>query len=774
MSGRRAFARGLAVLWGMACILSSPARAAGPSADKRLHYLVPFIRRHDLPVTLGPTGAWGYVCRNWIVVKGIHPGSPARDVLQRWDILIGANGRPFREDEDPRMALGRAVTDAEAGRAGGVLRLTLVREGVPREVEIPLRVLGPYSPTWPFECRKSQTILAEACRYVADQSVPDRGTTGHREFNALLLLASGNIEYLDIVRRTVYRVVDDPLTGGYQGWSRSFAGMLLGEYYLATGDPTVFPKLGQVAESTAAGQMLCGSWGHRMPWDGYGAVNQIGLMCFISLALFQEAGVAVDPAAMKRSSDFFAKYAGRGWVPYGDHVPWRGTSGNGKNGSAAVVFDLLGGHEEAVGEFATTVAASYRYREVGHTGAFFSFVWGPPGAARAPRRMLQQFADEQAWYYDLSRTHEGGLVCQPNPENLSGRTPGLYTLRGPQWTTGGMATLYALPTRGLRILGGQKGIFSLRPPPSLEQAFALWKAKKWSQAAEQLRAFLAKPGTPEAERAFAQGLLRAHERMEKSVALTLKAAEANAAKGDVFLASEQARSLRRLVAEDRPPLVALEKRLEGEAVAREIKVGQEYVRARGSYTRHTRAWRTIENLAKRDQSYYGRLAAQAIKGAQPPPSPPKWTTILPSLAREASEWRVAQWDGDAPPPELAEWSDPDCDDLVWQTGSPPFQPGGRGTKWSKQNIAARVEFTHERTDAEHLAIAITCPVGTEVYLNGYRVLEIVSTPRKPLELVPLHDKAPELLRKGRNVLAVAGRKGRTTTLDVGLRAAYAK
>ena len=742
--------------------------------DRELRCVVFYIRRHDLPVNLGPTGAWAYAVRNMLVVQGTHPGAPAHGLLRKWDILTGANGRAFATDEDPRAALGRAVTGAEAGRSRGTLALTVLRDGAERRVDVPLRVLGPYGPNWPFACKKSQTILAEACRFIAERSVPDRGATGHREFNALLLLASGEARYLDVVRRTAYRVADDPLTGGYQGWSRSFAGMLLGEYYLATGDPTVLPKLAHLAKVTAAGQMRCGSWGHRMPWDGYGAVNQIGLMCFVALALCQEGGVEVDPAAMQRSTDFFAKYAGRGWVPYGDHVPWRGTSGNGKNGSAAVVFDLLGGHAEAVGAFAKSVAASYRYREVGHTGAFFSFVWGPPGAVLAPRAAFRKFADEQRWYYDLARTHEGGLVCQPNPENLSGRTPGTYTFWGPEWTTGGMATIYALATRRLRILGADKGVFSQRPPARLRRAMTLWNAKKWRQVASVLKALNARPSSVAAENAHARGLLAACERMERDAALTLKAIEANIGKGDVFLASEQLKALKRLLGEERPRMAEFARLLATEAVAKEIEIAKEYYGALRGYRRHARARRIMENLAKHAKSYYGRQAARALATADPLPPKPKWETLLAPSSERPQEWRYHQWDG-AMPASIAGWQGADFDDSAWQRGAGPFQRSrGKATAWRSQRIVLRKAFDLSRTDYEQLSLTMDCPAGTQVYLNGYRVVEIVSTPRRPYEPVALHDKAAELLKKGANLIAVQSQKGRSAILDVGLRAARPK
>ena len=778
MKKGRVFPFAALFLAALAAGLPSTLLARSQERDRQLRYVLFYMRRHDLPVNLGPTGAVGYACRNMLVVKGVAPRSPAHGVLRKYDLIVGASGAAFAEGADPRMALGKAITASETRAGQGRLTLSLLRDGAEQTAEVRLPVLGSYSPTWPFQCAKSQRILDAACRFLVDHSTPDRGMPSHREFNALLLLATGRVEYLDVIRRTVYRILDDPLTGGYQGWSRSFAGMLLGEYYLATGDPSVPPKLQYLAQATAQGQMRCGSWGHRMPWDGYGAVNQIGLMCFVSLALFQEAGIAVDPSAMRRSTEFFAKFAGKGWVPYGDHSPWRGTSGNGKNGSAAVVFDLLGSHPDAVAEFSKSVAGSYKYREVGHTGAFFGLAWGPLGAVKASKELFREFADYQTWYYDLARTHDGGIACQPNPENLSGRTPGHYTRAGAAWTTGGMALLYALPTKGLRMLGGAKGVFAQKPPASLRQARTLFNERKWSHVATFLQAYLEGRGASAAERAYARGLLEATTRLQQSADLTLQAIDANTRKGHLFLASEQLKALQRLLGQDSPRMAAFRRILESEEAAREIEIATDYYRARAHYLRRTRDWHRMQNVAKASKGYYSRLAAKALAGAQRPSDPPRWETVLTAADETLEQWRHFQWGASASDPlpkSLAGWTRPAFDASRWPSGEGPFGArGGKGTRWTKPKILLRKAFTLKDTNYSGLSLVMACGAGTQVYLNGFRLVEIVTTPRRPDEPIPLRDNAVELLEKGENLIAVYGVKGREGTLDITLRAARAR
>ncbi|MFP4057056.1 MAG: DUF6288 domain-containing protein [Candidatus Brocadiia bacterium] len=750
---------------------------AGEARERALRYVLPYIRQHDLPVTFGPTGASGYVARHWLVVREVARGSPAAGKLEVYDLVVGASGRRFPRGGDPRPILGQAITEAETGARGGELTLAVVRDGREREVVVELPALGAYGPRWPWECEKSRRILAAACRFLAHRAPHTTIEQNHvaRAWNALLLLASGEVAYLDIVRRAAYRVADDPLTAGYQGWSRSYSGILLAEYYLATGDPTVLAKLRHLAEVTAEGQMRCGSWGHRMPWDGYGAVNQIGLACFLSLVLIEECGIDADDAAVERSARFFAQYAGKGWVPYGDHKPWRGHSGNGKNALAAVVYDLMGSYDREVAAFSASVAGSYDHREVGHTGAFFSFAWGPLGAALAPRPAFRRFLDEQTWYYDLARTHEGGLVCQPNPENLSGRTPGVYTRWGPQWTTGAMAMLYALPGRRLRILGGPPSVFARRPP-ALRPALGLIKQKRWLEA----RAFLERLAAR--GQADARELLDALDRMDQDVEATLGAIEANLAKGDVLVAAQQLEALERLLGKKLPRMEPFAEALGTEAAQKEMELGKDYYAALRGYARNRRARGRLRGVAKRSQGYYGQRAREALEAAPPLPPELRWTTLIPLSSEKPQQWTYRQWDGEAVEPDgplpaaIASQLLPGFDDSAWDAGPGPFASrGGKGTRWEKRHLVLRKTFElHDRPAFDALALRLNCPPDTQVYLNGYRLVDVVQDPRRLDERVPVREQAVGLLRQGTNLIAAYARKGGGGTLDVALDAATAK
>ena len=108
--------------------------------------------------------------------------------------------------------------------------------------------------------------------------------------------------------------------------------MLLSEYQLATGDASFMPGLERLTLSSAKGQSIVGSWGHKFAGPdgrlvGYGMMNAPGVPLTISLIMARSAGIK-DPAvdlAIERSSRLLRFYIGKGAVPYGDHHPWTQT-----------------------------------------------------------------------------------------------------------------------------------------------------------------------------------------------------------------------------------------------------------------------------------------------------------------------------------------------------------------------------------------------------------------------------------------------------------------
>jgi len=121
---------------------------------------------------LGPTGAYirDMNGRGELIVVQVLEGTPADGLLRVDDILLGANGRMFRPQRDPRPPLGYALYESQTEKLDGVLTLHLARQGKPLNVQIELKVRPAYGPTWPYDCPRSEEIIDEATDYIIERS----------------------------------------------------------------------------------------------------------------------------------------------------------------------------------------------------------------------------------------------------------------------------------------------------------------------------------------------------------------------------------------------------------------------------------------------------------------------------------------------------------------------------------------------------------------------------------------------------------------------------
>jgi len=440
----------------LALALSSPAVAGQPKPPD----LTKGEKKDNAPDwNLGPTGARGWVfCRGFttaesrqILVGQVDKGSPADGVLAAGDVILGVNGRLF--DSDARRAFAEAITEAEKAENKGLLKLVCWRKGEQKDVSIQLKVLGSYSETSSYNCEKAKRIVEDGCRAIVKRGL---GTDIPDNINALALLASGNPEYLDVVKAYAHKIgrpdLKLKLEEGMHAWTWSYANLFLTEYYLTTNDATVLPAIREFAVNMARGQSSVGTCGHGFVVEknhgtlgGHGAINQAGLICWMSMALAQKCGID-DPdlqKAVARSQRFFSFYVNKGPIPYGDHPPYFILhDDNGKSGSAAVTFDILGDKTGAQ-FFSRMATAAYGEKENGHTGNYFSFLWGALGANRAGPGAAAAYLKELRWYYDLARRWDGSFFTISR-DNYDWDMTGLFVLH------------YALPLQKLTITG--KGV----------------------------------------------------------------------------------------------------------------------------------------------------------------------------------------------------------------------------------------------------------------------------------------------------------------------------
>ncbi len=416
-------------------------------------------KKTDTPSwNLGPTGMKGWIfTRDFdtsearqILITEVAKGSPADGLVAVGDVIVGIEivgicAGPF--ESDARVAFGKAITAAETTEGKGQLRLQVWSKGVTKPVTVPLKVMGSYSETSPFnQCPKAKLIVEQGCSAILkrglqcgdyspdnwDPSIPDN-------VNALALLASGNPAYLPAIKAYANKLgppqMNLVLKEGMYAWTWSYANLFLTEYYLATKDESVLPAIREVSKKIAMGQSAVGTYGHGFrvagnngTLGGYGAINQAGLICWMSMALAQKCGVD-DPvlrAAVEKSRTFYSFYIGKGSIPYGDHPPYWLHDDNGKSGAAAVTFDILG---DAAGTrfFSRMSTAAYGEKELGHTGNYLGYLWGALSANRAGPAALAAFLKEQRWYYDLARRWDGSFFTTAR-DNYDFDMTGLFVL----------------------------------------------------------------------------------------------------------------------------------------------------------------------------------------------------------------------------------------------------------------------------------------------------------------------------------------------------------
>jgi hypothetical protein len=394
---------------------------------------------------LGPIGAngWGFSrkARNGasrltrqLLITLVDESGPAVGKLQVGDVILGTDGTYF--SSDARKVLAAAINKAEKTENKGELTLKVWRSDRELDVVLSLPVLGTYSKTAPFNCPKTDKIIDRGVAYIKENKDALLKPGGWISYiNGLGLMATGREDVMPMVKELAHAsLLKDGETLSVEKhvsmmcWWWSYRTLFLSEYYLLTKDEAVLPTIEEYATKIAMGQSGAGTWGHTYAakantgylhghLGGYGAINQQGLTLMIALPLAKKCGIENKEVldAIKRGDDFFRFFIGKGTIPYGDHGAaneW--FDDNGKSGSAAIFFDLMGNRDGTKFFSEMILASAPNGREEGHTGHFWSHMWGGVGAARGGEQGLQTFMEVMNPIFTLERQHNGRFAFQDN------------------------------------------------------------------------------------------------------------------------------------------------------------------------------------------------------------------------------------------------------------------------------------------------------------------------------------------------------------------------
>ena len=275
-------------------------------------------------LNVGPTGIRARITRDlpkYFTVKYVFRNSPAAGKVEIGDVIIGANGKRMNVDhlfgrgtrgafQGPMVEMSKLIEDSQA--EDGKLELIVWPGGErsnEKTVTVEIEPLGRFSPTWPYDCERSDNLMLELCEFLY-QEYRREGRFGrpHTHSAAVLaLLGSNERKYERLAMEIIRGLADkryDPLNGvGFQAWNWGHEGIMMGEYYLMTGDRRMRPAIQSLVDCLIDAQTpQSGGYSHRPgPYimrrvaaggpSGYGAMSLPGGLAMTAMSLFKVAGL---------------------------------------------------------------------------------------------------------------------------------------------------------------------------------------------------------------------------------------------------------------------------------------------------------------------------------------------------------------------------------------------------------------------------------------------------------------------------------------------------
>ena len=442
-----------------------------------------------------------------LLIKYIFPGSPADGQVKIGDLIVGAGGRMFQGNhrngygeevfgaDGPISELAQVLEESQSAERKGKLTLTLRRDKEISEVTLDVGTkYGTFAPTFPYNCQKSDLILAELLQYLVDhqQQNGSFGDPVHDTFAPLALLATGEAKYLPAIERNVkyHCGVSKVKDLGLPNWYYMSAAIVLSEYHLATGDKTVLPELQKLHDLIVKGQYLHmsqidpeakkshpdsfpkgprdshGGWGHNPGFEGYGPIAMLTGQGALAYSLVHRCGIAIDRQRHDAAYDFLKRGSGEnGYVWYGDQ---KGGGPNnwadmGRTGAAGIANFVCPYDDAVFGERALIHA-----RVIGKHPQSFPDTHGSPPmgmaytalAASVDADSFRKLMDANRWWFTMAHCTDGTFYYQPNRDNAG------YGSDSRMVASAVTAFILTIPKRGLVMTGKERSATSTRADKS--------------------------------------------------------------------------------------------------------------------------------------------------------------------------------------------------------------------------------------------------------------------------------------------------------------------
>lgn len=432
-----------------------------------------------------------------LLIQYVFPDSPADKIVARGDWVVGAGGRMFRHEhrngygmsvfgaDGPITEFAEALEQAQGVDGRGKLALSVRRGDETREVELHVgQRYGSWSDSYPANCGKTDKILTELWPYLLNHQMEDGsfGDAVDNTFAPLALLASGEAQYLDAVRRNVKYLAsetrpNDDRREMLMNWTYMTAAIVMSEYYLATHEKWVLPELQEVHDHLAKAQYLHmsqinpkarkshpdsvpkgpkdshGGWGHNPGFEGYGPIAMLTGQGALAYSLMHRCGLQIDRKRHDAAYAFLRKGTGRnGYVWYGDQIggPQDGWADMGRTGAAGIASHLSPYAEPAYRERALLHA-----RVIGEHPQSFPDTHGSPPmgmaytalAANIDPDSFRKLMDANRWWFTMAHCTDGSFYYQPNRDNAG------YGSEARMTASSVVAFILTIPRHSLVITG---------------------------------------------------------------------------------------------------------------------------------------------------------------------------------------------------------------------------------------------------------------------------------------------------------------------------------
>lgn len=691
---------------------------------------------------LGPVGVRTGPFGPNMGVRQVILGSPAHNKLFVGDVIYSANGKML--GETAWVVMGDAITFSESDEGKGKLRLGVRRAGKNMDVDLTLDVMGTFSPTAPYDCPKTEKIVANLEKWVEIQG----GNAGFLNTDALFLLATGNPKYQGLVRRIVYAKmagvdITKPIepTAAGKSWHNSADALLLGEYYLATGDRNVLPHLKFYCKRLAVTQHAFGGWRHNFPGgENYGLMPNAGLPGGMGMCFALQAGLDIDKDSYHRALKYFLENrAQTGYLIYGLGACNRLTPSpidpalmaTGKlhtfNGGLSAAGILAGLTGDARAAHLCSLISTYSYDNTfdGHGGNFWNNFWTPLGAHAHSKAAFVHFWKGHRWYRESNRMFDGSLIIDEG--SSLGAGPGIALVA---------------PRRRLQIVGAPKSPFAVDVPEYLKPALAAHQAKDYARCETLVNELLAAGTVGKDDRPRVDFLARAAKEIQESIAADLSRMEGLIKEGKLYEASLDLVQLKGIVPAGQERLAAVEKALTGPDAQNKIKEDQ------ARYA--TEQKKLVPLFSQKEVSAVQRewqcLVTEVPVG--------KTTTGLGKVPEaQANKWRLKILESMDEAP--ADWATPSFNDSDWTQTTLPIS-------WRMYHTALlRTTFTvkdKKAFDGLRFRAWLFRQQGIEIYLNGKLIGKVNNLEEKTGNVdADFNDSALKELKNGENTLAITTR-----------------